>query len=251
MADKIIIENLDLWYGKEHVIKDVSCKIEENAVTAIMGPSGCGKSSLLRCLNRLNDLIPEARIEGKVCLDGQNVYSDDVNVHELRKSIGMVFQRPNPFAKSVFENVAFGLKIHGEKDQKLIAEKVEKSLIDANLWDEVKDKLNTSAFDLSGGQQQRLCIARAIAIEPEVLLMDEPASALDPISMTKLEELIEELKQNYTITIVTHNLQQASRVADYTAFLMLGELVEFDKTEKLFTAPSDPRTENYLTGKFG
>lgn len=251
MADKIIIENLDLWYGKEHVIKDVSCKIEGNAVTAIMGPSGCGKSSLLRCLNRLNDLIPEARIEGKVRLDGQNVYSDDVNVHELRKSIGMVFQRPNPFAKSVFENVAFGLKIHGEKDRRLIAEKVEKSLIDANLWDEVKDKLNTSAFDLSGGQQQRLCIARAIAIEPEVLLMDEPASALDPISMTKLEELIEELKQNYTITIVTHNLQQASRVADYTAFLMLGELVEFDKTEKLFTAPSDPRTENYLTGKFG
>lgn len=251
MSDKVVIEDLNLMYGQEYAIKDVSLKIEENAVTAIIGPSGCGKSSLLRCINRMNDLILEAKVEGKVFLDGQNIYSDGVNVHDLRKKVGMVFQRPNPFPKSIFENIAFGLKIHGIKDRKVVNEKVEKSLKDANLWEEVKDKLNASAFELSGGQQQRLCIARAIAIEPELLLMDEPASALDPISIAKLEELIEELKKNYTIVIVTHNIQQASRVADYTAFLMLGELVEFDRTEKLFTAPSDERTENYLTGKFG
>jgi phosphate transport system ATP-binding protein len=251
MSNKVTIENLSLWYGDNQVIKNVTMQIEANAVTAIMGPSGCGKSSLLRCLNRMNDLIEEAKVEGKVMFDGQNIYSDDVNVYELRKKVGMVFQRPNPFPKSILENVAFGLKIHGIKDRRLIEEKVEKALIDANLWDEVKDKLSASAFDLSGGQQQRLCIARAIAIEPEVLLMDEPASALDPISTAKLEELMEELKLNYTIVIVTHNIQQASRVSDYTAFLMLGELVEFGETGKIFTAPRDKRTENYLTGKFG
>jgi len=251
MAPKIVIENLNLWYDREHVLKGINLAVEENHVTAIIGPSGCGKSSLLRCLNRMNDLIPNARVEGKVLLDGRDIYSDGTNVYELRKKVGMVFQKPNPFPKSIFENVAFGLRIHGVKDRKVIAEKVEKALRDANLWDEVKDKLNASAFDLSGGQQQRLCIARAIAIEPEVLLMDEPASALDPISTARLEELIEELKRNYTILIVTHNIQQAARVSDYTAFLMLGELVEFDKTEKLFTAPKDERTENYLRGRFG
>lgn len=248
---RIKIQNLSLWYTDNHVVKDVGLSILNNAVTAIMGPSGCGKSSLLRCLNRMNDLIPGARVEGKVFIDIQNIYSDDANVYELRKKVGMVFQRPNPFPKSIYENVAFGLKIHGIKNRMVIQEKVEKSLRDANLWDEVKDKLNDSAFDLSGGQQQRLCIARAVAIEPEVLLMDEPASALDPVSTAKLEELMEELKENYTIVIVTHNLQQAARVADYTAFLMLGELVEYGKTEKIFTAPGDKRTENYLTGKFG
>jgi len=251
MNNKVTIENLSLWYGDNQVIKNVTMQIEANAVTAIMGPSGCGKSSLLRCLNRMNDLIAGAKIEGKVMFDGQNIYADDVDVYELRKKVGMVFQRPNPFPKSILENVAFGLKIHGIKDRRLIEEKVEKALIDANLWDEVKVKLNASAFDLSGGQQQRLCIARAIAIEPEVLLMDEPASALDPISTAKLEELMEELKLNYTIVIVTHNIQQASRVSDYAAFLMLGELVEFGETGKIFTIPRDKRTENYLTGKFG
>ncbi len=248
---RLVIENLNLWYSDNHVVKDISLVIEENAVTAIMGPSGCGKSSLLRCINRMNDLIPGARVEGAVIIDGQNIYSDDANIYELRKKVGMVFQRPNPFPKSVFENVAFGLKIHGTKNRELIEERVEKSLKDSNLWDEVKDKLNDSAFDLSGGQQQRLCIARALAVEPEILLMDEPASALDPISTARLEELMEELKENYTIVIVTHNIQQAARVADYTAFLMLGELVEFDKTDKIFTSPRDKRTENYLTGKFG
>jgi phosphate transport system ATP-binding protein len=248
---RIEIQDLSLWYADNHVVKDVGLHIADNAVTAIMGPSGCGKSSLLRCLNRMNDLIPGARIEGKVFIDDENIYSDNANVYELRKKVGMVFQRPNPFPKSIYENVAFGLKIHGIRDRSLVQEGVEKSLRDANLWDEVKDKLNDSAFDLSGGQQQRLCIARAVAIAPEVLLMDEPASALDPVSTAKLEELMEELKENYTIVIVTHNIQQAARVADYTAFLMLGELVEYGKTEKVFTAPEDKRTENYLTGKFG
>jgi phosphate transport system ATP-binding protein len=251
LRSRITMSSLNLWYGDNHVVKDVSLQIEDKAVTAIMGPSGCGKSSLLRCLNRMNDLIPGAKVTGEVLIDRQNIYSDDVNTYELRKKVGMVFQRPNPFPKSIYANVAFGLKIHGIRNRDLIQERVEKSLRDANLWDEVKDKLNDSAFDLSGGQQQRLCIARAIAIEPEVLLMDEPASALDPVSTARLEELMEKLKENYTIVIVTHNIQQAARVADYTAFLMLGELVEFGKTEKIFTAPSDKRTENYLTGKFG
>ncbi len=251
MRDKILIENLNLWYGEEHVLKNIKLGIKRNAVTAIIGPSGCGKSSLLRCLNRMIDLVPEARVRGKVLLDGLDIYSDGVDVYELRKRVGMVFQKPNPFPKSIFENVAFGLRIHGIKDRKEIEERVEKALEDANLWDEVKERLASSAFELSGGQQQRLCIARAIAIEPEVLLMDEPASALDPISTARLEELIEKLKESYTIVIVTHNIQQAARVADYTAFLMLGELVEFDKTERLFTNPKDKRTESYLTGRFG
>ena len=251
MRDKILIENLNLWYGEEHVLKNINLGIKRNTVTAIIGPSGCGKSSLLRCLNRMIDLVPEARVRGKVLLDGLDIYSDDVDVYELRKRVGMVFQKPNPFPKSIFENVAFGLRIHGIKDRKEIEERVEKALEDANLWDEVKERLASSAFELSGGQQQRLCIARAIAIEPEVLLMDEPASALDPISTARLEELIEKLKESYTIVIVTHNIQQAARVADYTAFLMLGELVEFDKTERLFTNPRDKRTESYLTGRFG
>jgi len=251
MDTRIEIQDLSLWYTDNHVVKSVGLHIADSSVTAIIGPSGCGKSSLLRCLNRMNDLIPGAKVEGKVFIDDENIYSDGANVYELRKKVGMVFQRPNPFPKSIYENVAFGLKIHGIKDRNLVQERVEKSLRNANLWDEVKDKLNDSAFDLSGGQQQRLCIARAVAIEPEVLLMDEPASALDPVSTAKLEELMEELKKNYTIVIVTHNIQQAARVADYTAFLMLGELVEYGKTEKVFTAPEDKRTENYLTGKFG
>jgi phosphate transport system ATP-binding protein len=249
--NKIIIRNLNLWFGENHVLKNINMSIPEKLITAIMGPSGCGKSTFLRCLNRMNDLIEGTKISGSLLIDEKDIYSDSIDVFDLRKRVGMVFQRPNPFPKSVFENVAYGIRIHGIRDRGKISEEVEKALRDANLWDEVKDRLSSSAFDLSGGQQQRLCIARALAVEPEIILFDEPASALDPISTTKLEELLDNLKEEYTIVIVTHNLQQAARVSDYTAFLMLGELVEFDKTEKIFTAPQDERTENYLTGKFG
>lgn len=247
----IRIEDLNLWFDDAHILIDVNMTIRKNIVTAIMGPSGCGKSTFLRCLNRMNDLIPESRVSGKVYFDDVNIYRKNIDLYNLRKRIGMVFQKPNPFAKSVFDNISYGLKIHGMKNRSTVEEKVVKSLKDANLWDEVKDKLNSSAFDLSGGQQQRLCIARALAIEPEVLLLDEPASALDPISTAKLEELIDELKEEYTVVIVTHNLQQAARVSQYTAFLMMGELVEYGDTDEMFTNPQDERTENYLRGVYG
>ncbi len=251
MVSKIIIKELSLWFEKNNVLKNINISIPEKLITAVMGPSGCGKSTFLRCLNRMNDLIEETKISGGVFIDGKDIYGDSIDIFDLRKKVGMVFQKPNPFPKSIFENVAYGLKIHGVKNRKTISEKVERALGDANLWDEVKNRLSSSVFDLSGGQQQRLCIARALAIKPEIILFDEPASALDPISTAKLEDLLGELKKNYTIVIVTHNLQQAARISDYTAFLMLGELIEFDNTEKIFTAPQDKRTENYLTGKFG
>ncbi|RLE67796.1 MAG: phosphate ABC transporter ATP-binding protein [Thermoprotei archaeon] len=251
VRSKIVIEHLNLWFDDNHVLKNINLHIPEQAVTAIMGPSGCGKSTLLRCINRMNDFIPGTRIEGHILIDGKDIYHDTINVYELRKRVGMVFQKPNPFPKSIFENVAYGLKIHGIRDRKLLHEKVRKALIDANLWDEIKDRLHEPALELSGGQQQRLCIARALAVEPEIILLDEPASALDPISTAKLEELIRKLREKYTIVIVTHNLQQAARVSDYTAFMLMGEIVEFDVTTKIFTNPKDRRTENYLMGKFG
>jgi len=225
-------------------------EIPQNSVVAIIGPSGCGKSTFLRSLNRMNDFIKGVHIEGKVYLDGKNIYDRDVNVFDLRKRVGMVFQKPNPFPKSIYENIAYGLRIHGIKDRRIIQQTVEESLKDANLWEEVKDKLFESAFSLSGGQQQRLCTARALAIKPEVILMDEPASALDPIATNRLEHLIEKLKKKYTIVIVTHNIQQAARISDYTAFLYMGELIEYGKTEVLFTAPKNKRTEEYIMGKF-
>ncbi|MCK4307725.1 phosphate ABC transporter ATP-binding protein [candidate division WOR-3 bacterium] len=248
---KIIAKNLNLWYGNSPCLKNINISIPENAVTAIMGPSGCGKSTLLRVFNRLNDLIDGTRITGEVLLDEQDIYKDMKDVFSLRKKVGMVFQKVNPFPKTIFENVVYGLKIHGWKDKAKIEKQVQKSIIDVGLWDEVKDCLHKNAFSLSGGQQQRLCIARAIAIEPEVVLFDEPCSSLDPISTAKIEQLMEELKEKYTIIIVTHNLQQAARVSDYTAFMLLGELIEFSETNQMFTTPKDKRTENYLTGKFG
>jgi len=248
---KIVTKELNFWYGENHALKDIDISIPENTVTAIMGPSGCGKSTLLRCFNRLNDLVDGTQVKGEVLLDGEDIYRDSMDVFLLRRRVGMVFQKVNPFPKTIFENVAYGLRIHGCKDGAKLEDRVRESLMDAAIWDEVKASLHKSAFDLSGGQQQRLCIARAIAIEPEVILFDEPCSALDPISTAKIEKLIEELKQKFTIVIVTHNMQQEARVSDYTAFMLLGELVEFGKTEKIFTAPKDKRTENYLTGKFG
>lgn len=247
---KIEVKDLKLWFGNKKILKEISMSIPEKSVLAIIGPSGCGKSTFLRSLNRMNDFIKGVKIEGKVYLDGKNIYSPDVNVFELRKKVGMVFQKPNPFPKTIYENIAYGLKIHGIKDKKMIQEIVERSLRDADLWNEVKDKLFDNAFSLSGGQQQRLCIARAIAIKPEVILMDEPTSALDPVATKHLENLVEELKKDYTIVIVTHNIQQAARVSQYTAFLYVGELIEFNRTEKIFTAPEDKRTEDYITGKF-
>lgn len=247
---KIEVKDLKVWLGKNFVIKGINLDIPENTVTAVIGPSGCGKSTFLRSINRMNDLISDANIEGEIMIDDKNIYDPDVNVFDLRRKVGMVFQKPNPFPKSIYENIAYGLKIHGTKDRNKIDEIVEKSLRDANLWDEVKDKLFENAFALSGGQQQRLCIARAIAIKPEVILMDEPASALDPIATNSLERLIVELRKNYTIVIVTHNIQQAARVSEYTAFLYLGELVEFNKTEKIFTMPKDKKTEEYISGRF-
>jgi phosphate transport system ATP-binding protein len=225
--------------------------MKKNTVTALIGPSGCGKSTYLRLFNRMNDLIEGARLEGEVNIEGVNIYDPKINVNELRKSVGMVFQKPNPFPKSIFENVAYGLKVNGTSDKAVISERVEKSLVQAALWEEVKDKLKKSAFALSGGQQQRLCIARALAVDPSVLLMDEPASALDPISSIKIEELIYNLKSSYTIIIVTHNMQQASRTSDKTAFFYMGEIVEYDDTRTLFTNPKKERTQNYITGRFG
>ena len=248
---KIEAKNVDFYYGSFHALKDINMNIEENEVVAFIGPSGCGKSTFLRLFNRMNDLIPGARLEGTISIDGQNIYDRSVNVDELRKNVGMVFQRPNPFPKSIYENVAYGLRVNGVKDEAFIAERVEKSLKGAALWDEVKDKLKKSAYALSGGQQQRLCIARAMAVSPSVLLMDEPASALDPISTAKVEELIHEIKKDYTIVIVTHNMQQATRVSDKTAFFYLGQLIEYDKTTKMFTNPAKEETQNYITGRFG
>ena len=244
-------KDLNLYYGDFHALKGISMGMKKNEVTAFIGPSGCGKSTYLRCFNRMNDLIDSVRIEGEVLVDEVDIYHKHILVDDLRKHVGMVFQKPNPFPKSIFENVAYGLRVNGSKDKKLIEERVETSLIQAALWDEVKDKLKKSAFELSGGQQQRLCIARALAIEPSVLLMDEPASALDPISTAKIEELIYDLKKDYTIVNVTHNMQQAGRVSDYTAFFYMGELVEYGKTKNLFTSPKDTRTQNYVTGRFG
>ena len=248
---KIKTENLDFYYGGFKALLGVSLDFYANEVTALIGPSGCGKSTLLRCLNRMNDLIPNSHAEGGILLDGQNIYGTDVDVVTLRRRVGMVFQKPNPFPKSIFENVAYGLRVNGIKDRAFIEEKVEQSLKHAALWAEVKDRLHDSALGLSGGQQQRLCIARAMAVEPEVLLMDEPASALDPIATQKIEELISQLKESYTIIIVTHNMQQAARVSDVTAFFYLGSLVEVDETDTVFTRPKLKQTEDYITGRFG
>ncbi len=248
---KLEAQALNAYYGDFHALKNINIAMEEKNVTAFIGPSGCGKSTFLRTFNRMNDYIDGFRVEGQILLDGNNIYQKDVQVDELRKQVGMVFQKPNPFPKSIFENVVYGLKIQGIKNKAVLAEAAEKSLRQAALWDEVKDNLNKSALALSGGQQQRLCIARALAISPTVLLMDEPASALDPISTAKIEELIYELKNHYTIVIVTHNMQQAGRVSDQTAFFYMGELVEYAKTKTMFTSPKDNRTQNYITGRFG
>ena len=253
MNKRIRIETrgLNFYYGSVSALKDINMEIEENKVTALIGPSGCGKTTFIRTLNRMNDLIPGTRVEGKVLFDGRDIYQKNVDVVELRRKIGMVFQKSNPFPKSIFENVAYGPRLNGIKNRNELEEIVERSLKKAALWHEVKDRFKTSALDLSGGQQQRLCIARALAVEPEVLLMDEPASALDPTSTAKIEELIHELKKSYTIVIVTHNMQQAARISDYTAFFMLGELIEFGETEVIFTAPQKKTTEDYITGRFG
>ncbi|RHL07540.1 MULTISPECIES: phosphate ABC transporter ATP-binding protein PstB [Bacteroides] len=251
MIGKIEANNVNFWYGDFHALKGISMLIEERSVVAFIGPSGCGKSTFLRLFNRMNDLIPNTRLTGEIHIDGENIYGKDIQVDELRKKVGMVFQRPNPFPKSIFENVAYGLRVNGVTDSSFIRQRVEESLKGAALWDEVKDKLKVSAYALSGGQQQRLCIARAMAVSPSVLLMDEPASALDPISTAKVEELIHELKEQYTIVIVTHNMQQAARVSDKTAFFYLGQMVEFDDTKKIFTNPDKVETQNYITGRFG
>jgi len=244
-------KSLDVFYGEMQALKNINMNIEKNKVTAFIGPSGCGKSTFLRVFNRMNDYIESYRMEGQVFMKGQNIYEKNIKVDELRKNIGMVFQKPNPFPKSIYENVTYGLVIQGIKDKAFLKERVEKSLKQAALWDEVKDDLKKSALALSGGQQQRLCIARALAVEPSVLLMDEPTSALDPISTAKVEELIHELKEKYSIVIVTHNMQQASRVSDNTAFFYMGDLIEFGKTEEIFRNPKKERTQNYITGRFG
>ncbi|MBM7582171.1 phosphate transport system ATP-binding protein [Caldicoprobacter guelmensis] len=246
---KVTIKDLNLYYGELHTLKNINLDIEANKITALIGPSGCGKSTLLRCLNRMNDLIENCKITGKILLDGQDIY--DIDVSLLRKRVGMVFQKPNPFPMSVYDNVAFGPRTHGIRSKVKLDEIVEKSLRAAAIWDELKDRLKKSALELSGGQQQRLCIARALAVEPEVLLMDEPTSALDPISTSKIEDLVIELKKNYTIIIVTHNMQQAARISDKTIFMLNGEVIEYDDTEKLFFMPQDKRTEDYITGRFG
>lgn len=245
----LITKNLDVFFGEFQAVKKVNLDVQENEVVAMMGPSGCGKTTVLRSINRLHELVPTARVEGEILFKNKSIY--EMNTITLRRRVGMVFQRPNPFPKTIFENVAFGLRVNGIKNRSFIEERVTKSLQHAALWDEVKDKLKKSAFQLSGGQQQRLCIARAIANEPTILLMDEPTSALDPISTSKIEELIHNLKQDYTILIVTHNMQQAARVSDRTAFFYLGELIEYDKTDQMFTNPKNQRTQNYITGRFG
>jgi phosphate transport system ATP-binding protein len=247
----IRVQDLDLYYGDAMALKNVSMSIPRNRVTAFIGPSGCGKSTLLRCFNRMNDLVDICRVDGKILLDEKNIYDKDVNVALLRRRVGMVFQKPNPFPKSIYENVAYGLRIMGVNNRSTLDDAVEKSLRGAALWDEVKDRLQESGMSLSGGQQQRLVIARAIALEPEVLLLDEPASALDPISTAKIEELVNEMKDKYTIIIVTHNMQQAARVSDYTAFMYIGELIEFGRTNDLFLKPTVKQTEDYITGRFG
>src|SRR5262245_38783052 len=247
----IEIRNLSLHYASSRALKDINLQIRERVVTAFIGPSGCGKSTLLRCLNRMNDLIDSVRIEGAITIGGHNIYAPDIDVIELRKRIGMVFQKSNPFPKSIFDNVAYGLRLQGIRKQSQLEASVERSLRQAALWDEVKDRLHTSGLGLSGGQQQRLCIARAIAIQPEIILMDEPASALDPIATSRIEDLILELKKEFTIVIVTHNMQQAARVSDHTAFFYIGELVESGPTSRIFTSPTQKRTEDYVTGRFG
>ncbi len=248
---KIESKDVNLYYGEHHALKNISLQMKANTVTALIGPSGCGKSTYLRLLNRMNDLIENVRIEGTVLIDNKDIYARGIKIDELRKKVGMVFQKPNPFPKTIFENVAYGLRVNGISNKSYIEERVTRSLQNAALWEEVKDKLKKSAFELSGGQQQRLCIARALAIEPSIVLMDEPASALDPISTAKIEELIYELKDKYTIVIVTHNMQQAARVSDRTAFFYIGEVVEYNDTKEIFTNPKNQRTQNYITGRFG
>lgn len=247
----IEVKDLNLFYGSKQALFGINMKMPKKKVTAYIGPSGCGKSTLLRCINRMNDLVDSAKIDGQILLDGENIYDKSVNVADLRRRVGMVFQKPNPFPKSIYENVAYGLRIQGINDRRILDEVVEKSLRGAALWDEMKDRLQDNALGMSGGQQQRLVIARAIAIEPEVMLLDEPASALDPISTLKIEELINELKETFTIVIVTHNMQQAARVSDYTAFMYMGDLIEFGSTNDLFTNPTKKQTEDYITGRYG
>jgi phosphate transport system ATP-binding protein len=251
MPTKIETKDLMFYYGPARALKNVSIACAANRVTAIIGPSGCGKSTFIRTLNRMNDVIPGIRMEGTILLDGKNIHDPDVDVVELRRRVGMVFQKPNPFPKSIFDNIAYGLRINGMRDRRKLEEVVEKGLRGSALWDEVKDRLDDNAFALSGGQQQRLCIARALAVEPEVILFDEPCSAIDPIATAKIEDLIQTLKKSYTVVIVTHNMQQAARVSDFTAFMMLGELIEFDATENVFTNPASKLTEDYITGRFG
>ena len=251
MSEIITVKDLCLWYGSHKALKDININIPDQSITALIGPSGCGKSTFLKTLNRMNDLIPDVKITGDVRYQGKDIFGADVDVSQLRREIGMVFQKPNPFPMSIYDNIAYGPRTHGIKGKAQLDEVVERSLRDAAIWDEVKDRLKKNALGLSGGQQQRLCIARALAVEPNVLLMDEPTSALDPISTSKIEELAMELKEKYTIVIVTHNMQQAVRISDNTAFFLLGELVEYDNTEKLFSTPEDQRTEDYITGRFG
>lgn len=251
MTDIITAKDLCLWYSEHRALKNININIPENNITALIGPSGCGKSTFLKTLNRMNDLVPGVRITGEVKYQGQDIYSKDVNVNMLRKEVGMVFQKPNPFPMSIYDNIAYGPRTHGIKNKVQLDEIVENALRGAAIWDEVKDHLKKNALGMSGGQQQRLCIARALAVEPKVLLMDEPTSALDPISTSKIEELVTELKNKYTIVMVTHNMQQAVRVSDYTAFFLLGELVEFGRTDGIFSQPKDKRTEDYITGRFG
>lgn len=251
MNNIITVQNLNLWYGENQALKNISITIPEKNITALIGPSGCGKSTFLKTLNRMNDLIPSLKISGEVSYNGKNIFDNDVDVNEIRKNIGMVFQKPNPFPMSIYDNVAYGPRTHGIKNRVELDQTVEQALKDAAIWDEVKDRLKKNALGLSGGQQQRLCIARALAVKPDVLLMDEPTSALDPISTSKIEELALKLKEKYTIITVTHNMQQAVRISDKTAFFLLGELVEYSDTEKLFSTPQDKRTENYITGRFG
>lgn len=251
MKEKIVIENLNLYYGTNHALKDIDARIPEKAVSALIGPSGCGKSTFLRCINRMNDFIPHCRIEGKVYLDGKDIYAPGTDPINLRRNVGMVFQRPNPFPMSIYENVAYGPRLHGVKGKKKLDPMVESSLKAAALWEEVREKLSSPALSLSGGQQQRLCIARAIAVEPEVLLMDEPTSALDPMATARIEELVRELSKTYTVVIVTHNMQQAARISDVTNFFLMGEMIEAGPTQTMFTSPKDKRTEDYITGRFG
>lgn len=248
---KIVVQHLNLHYGENHALKDINMNIAQNAVTAFIGPSGCGKSTFLKCLNRMNDLVDCVKIDGTVTIDGEDIYSPKVDTTLLRKKVGMVFQQPNPFPMSIYDNIAYGPRIHGITVKAKLDDIVERSLRDAAIFEEVKDRLKKSALGLSGGQQQRLCIARALAVEPEILLMDEPTSALDPISTLKVEDLMEDLKKKYTVVVVTHNMQQAARVSDYTAFFLLGELIEFDTTDTIFKHPSQKKTEDYITGRFG